>query len=453
MSKGRILIVDDEIKPRVLLARLLTGSGSGYEVVVCEKGSEVLSQLESKEFDLVISDIMMPEMNGLTLLKKIRKNHHDVLVIMVTAFGSIDSGIEATLAGAENYITKPYTEDQILITIGRAMEKKKILDENKRLCLKLERKFGTHNIVGADKQIKSVLKFIGKVTLNNANVLIEGETGTGKELVAKAIHYSGRRAGEAFVAVNLAAVPETLIESAIFGYSKGAFTGADKDTPGYFESANGGTLFLDEIGDLGQNMQVKLLRVLEDKSLKRVGCTIDIPINVRVISATNQDLKSMLATGKFRRDLYYRLNILSVTLPPLRERKNDIPLLVDYFLQKHRNLYKDDKTFSSNALKRMINYDWPGNVRELENKIIGMLVNSDDSTIEREELPPEISDFKLSIAVKDGTPKSFIALKENEKNYLIKVMAHVGGSQGEASEILGIHRTSLYRKLKKHSII
>ncbi|MCH8929289.1 MAG: sigma-54-dependent Fis family transcriptional regulator, partial [Candidatus Marinimicrobia bacterium] len=364
--KGKILFVDDDKGSRIIIPNLL--SEAGFQVTACESGDEAIIEFEKENYDLVLTDIRMPGLDGMSLLKSLKQKYPELIVVMITAFASIDSTVQAIKEGAEDYITKPYTEEDLIRRLEIVIEKKRILDENKRLQLELSAKYQMGNIIGVSSGMKDVYAWIERASKNNLNVAIYGETGTGKELVARAIHFTGGRADKKFVTVNCGSIPETLLESELFGYAKGAFTGATKDKIGLFESADQGTLFLDEIGDISKNVQVKLLRALEEGFIRRVGETKNRRVDIRIITATNKDLGSMIKEGSFREDLFYRLHVIPIYLPPLRLRKGDISLLIDHFLKKcGSEAGKTVNGFTSKAVDYLLSYFWPGNVRELEN--------------------------------------------------------------------------------------
>ena len=388
-NRANILIVDDEKSMRDSMQMLLRDS---YNVQVAKSGKEAIEIVKLHSIDLVLLDIRLPEIDGIEILKIIKSIDSDIEVIMVTAVIMVGKAVEAIRIGAYDYLTKPFDIDAIQERIGKALEKKKLQQENISLRQLIESDFQFEKIIGKSRAIRSVFKTINDVARSNATVLITGESGTGKELVARAIHNRSSRKPKLFVAVNCAAIPENLLESELFGHERGSFTGATERQIGKFEIANGGTLLLDEIGSLPLPMQAKLLRVIQQKEIERIGAGYPTPIDVRIISATNSNLRQDIKAYKFREDLYYRLNVIPIHLPPLRERKEDIPLLANHFLHNTtREFGKKIKSFKKDALTLLENYDWPGNIRELENLIERLVVLTKSEQINTEHLPPEIT--------------------------------------------------------------
>ena len=446
--KGKILFVDDDKGSRIIIPNLL--SEAGFQVTACESGDEAIIEFEKENYDLVLTDIRMPGLDGMSLLKSLKQKYPELIVVMITAFASIDSTVQAIKEGAEDYITKPYTEEDLIRRLEIVIEKKQILDENKRLQLELSAKYQMGNIIGVSSGMKDVYAWIERASKNNLNVAIYGETGTGKELVARAIHFTGGRADKKFVTVNCGSIPETLLESELFGYAKGAFTGATKDKIGLFESADQGTLFLDEIGDISKNVQVKLLRALEEGFIRRVGETKNRRVDIRIITATNKDLGSMIKEGSFREDLFYRLHVIPIYLPPLRLRKGDISLLIDHFLKKcGSEAGKTVNGFTSKAVDYLLSYFWPGNVRELENVIQRAIMLTEKPIISHLSLPPQVKDHAITDRRQD---KDLVRLADHEKDYLCRVLKEVKGNTSRAAEILGIQRSTLYSKLNRYKI-
>ncbi|MFC1646599.1 sigma-54-dependent transcriptional regulator [Candidatus Omnitrophota bacterium] len=457
-NNGRhILIVDDEPLIRRSLSELLTMEG--YSVSSASNGREALGLLKTYTADIVISDMKMPEMDGLQLLKEVKKNYPNIQVIMITGYGSIESAVEAMKEEAYDYITKPIIDNEIKIVIERLTRQKRIQEENIRLKQQLSasEKERFHEMVGKDEKMQKIYTLIEAITGTRATVLIHGESGTGKRLIAHAVHkYNELERGKPFVEVSCGALTETLLESELFGHVKGAFTGAIKDKMGRFELADGGSIFLDEIDAFSPVLQVKLLRVLQDGEFERVGDTKTIKIDVRVIAATNQNLEELITQGKFRKDLFYRLNVISIEVPPLRERKVDIPLLVEDFIKKH-TAHTNKKVFdlSDEATTILMNYDWPGNIRELENVIERAIILSKGPIITPDSFPEflEKTKEKAGPQTANGSLKLKDALKSPEKDLILKTLDSVKGNKSEASSILGINRTTLYKKMLRLGII
>lgn len=449
-SKGRILIVEDEKSMREVLKMLLE---EDYDVVTASDGLDGREYIERDIFDLVISDIKMPGLDGFGLLKIIKEISPDTLVIMVTAFGTNESAIEAMKLGAYDYINKPFNIDEIRLIVNKAIEKKRLSEQLKVLREKVEVDYALENIIGQSPGMQELFKLLPKIAQSNSNVLILGESGSGKELVANAVHNLSPRKGKNFVAINCAAFPEGLLESEIFGYVKGAFTGAMHNKQGLFELADNGSIFLDEIGEMPLNLQVKLLRVLENGTFRRLGGTTDIKVDVRIISATNKDLKEEVKAGKFREDLYYRINVFPIKIPPLRERKEDIPLLIEHFLKK---LSSTKKTITSDAMKLLMDYEWKGNVRELENIVerISLLTEKNEITVK--DLPAEITGYKTTI---EGIPvftdegvKLDSIIEDIEKKYILQALEKANGVKTEAAKLLNLTFRSFRHRLKKYGI-
>jgi two-component system response regulator PilR (NtrC family) len=384
-----ILIVDDDRNLRKMLAFVL--AKEGYRVEEAVNGVDALKKLKGRNFDLVISDIRMPDLNGIELLKKIKSHDQDLPVIMITAYATTNDAIEAMKLGAEDYIMKPFSLDELKIIITKSLHKKNIERENVQLKEKLSDKEKFENIVGADPKMHKIFELIDTIAQTDSTVLISGESGTGKELIARAIHSKCSRGSQKFISINCGALPENLLESELFGHKKGSFTDAYQDKEGLFEAANHGTLFLDEISEMSQKMQVKILRAIQEKVIRRVGGNQEIQVDVRIITATNRDLVESIERGEFRSDLYYRLNVISIKVPPLRERKEDIPILMQYFLQRYNKKFaKDIQGFEKKVLECFQNYNWPGNVRELENFIERGIALEKGQIISASSLPSEV---------------------------------------------------------------
>jgi len=446
MAVESILIVDDEPLIRELLSEVL--EKDGYQVVSVSNGHQALRKIRQNYFDVVITDVRMPEMDGITLLKKIKELSPATSVIVITAYGSIDDAVKAMKMGASDYLTKPIIPDQIKITIQKISRYQDLLRENQYLKWEVSSFYSGSELVGKSPAMKEVYGLIAKAAPVKSTVLIYGETGTGKELVARAIHYSSPRKKRPFVKVNCAALPEDLLESELFGYEKGAFTGAVERKEGRFELAHTGTILLDEISETSQNFQAKLLRVLQEEEFERVGGTKTIKVDVRVIATTNVDPKEAVEKGKLREDLYYRLNVIPIYLPPLRERKEDIPLLVEHFLKKYTpRVKKRVEGVSPDCLKAMKEYHWPGNVRELENAIQRAMVIS-----EKNYLQPE--DLFLNKVTKNQPSFSLenITLEEMEKRLIQQTLDKVRGNRTQAAEILGVSVRTIRNKVKKYGL-
>ncbi len=455
--KEKILILEDEPNMRKTLSSILTEEG--YISLETDKAKDGLKILSQENISLVVSDIKMPQMDGLQFLREVRSSGYDIPVILVTAYGSFDSAVEALRLGAYDYITKPFNPDAILYTIRRALEHRKLKEENIYLKEELEKKTGFEELVGDTKCMHEVYSLIEKVAESKVPVILRGESGTGKELVAHAIHKRSLRKDKNFVILNCGALPETLLESEIFGHEKGAFTGADKRKLGIFEIGDEGTIFLDEIGDLTLSIQMKLLRFLQSGEFIRVGGIAPIKVDVRIISATNQNLEKLIENNKFRSDLYYRINTVSINLPSLRERKDDIPLLIEHFLIKYS---KEDniplKKISKEVYNVLYKYQWPGNVRELENLIRAVLVLSRGNIVNLQDLPAVIRQESV-VTQEDGKnvssslEYSFKDIKEKaERDYLLSLLKKVEGNISKASKIAGFSRRHLYDKLKQYGI-
>jgi len=449
-DKSKILVIDDEPGIREFLEIML--HKSGYLVETVADGLKAIDKIESNLFDLAIVDIQMPVMNGIEVLKKINEKSPETSVIMITAYASHETAIEAMKLGAYDYITKPFKIDEIKLVIKNALEKKRLERENIRLKKELETKFGFGHIIGRSPELLRVFELIKRVSELNVNVFIVGESGTGKELVARAIHYSGTRRDGPFVAVNCGAIPETLIESELFGYKKGAFTGAMRDKKGISEIANGGTLFLDEIAELSRLLQVKLLRVIEEKKIRPLGGTETADIDVRIIVATNKNIEEEVAKGNFREDLFYRINVIKIALPPLRERREDIPLLAAHFFNKYsKEMGKDIRGISPKALGILGNFPYPGNVRELENIIARCVALETSDLIQAETLPnllggKDLLDLEASFSSNAGLDR---VLGNVEKQMIDNALKTTEGNKSEAAKLLGISLRSLRYRLEK----
>ncbi len=444
MALYRILVVDDEETQREMLGGFL--KKEGYSVSLADSGEEALKICQDKFFEVALIDLKMPGMDGIGLLSKLKEINPEIQVIVMTAYASIETAVEAMKQGAFNYVNKPVDLEELRITIKKALENQKILTENKYLKEQLNEKYKDLKIIGESKAIKEVLSTVARVAKSDSTVLIRGESGTGKELVARAIHALSDRDNQRFISLSCAAIPETLLESELFGYEKGAFTGATRRKEGRFELADSGTLFLDEIGDLSLETQVKLLRVIETQEFERLGGEETIKVDVRIISATNQDLEKKIKEKSFREDLYYRLNVISIFIPPLRERKEDILPLVDYFIQKsNQKTGKNIQGLTREAKDILFSYPWHGNIRELENVIERATVLSRGEAIDKSDLA------HLSFQRIDEI-SSTLLLKDLEKSHILKALEKTGGNLSQASELLGIHRNTLRLKMKEYQI-
>jgi DNA-binding NtrC family response regulator len=450
-TTAKVLVIEDDEVLRRLLIDVL--SDQGYQVESAETGEEGLDSMEGDVYDIILLDINLPGMDGMEVLRLAPARQPDAQVVMMTAFGTVDTAVEAMKQGAFDYINKPFSTDELILTIRRALEEQDLRREVARLRQKARGIDGHTQIVGKSPAIERVIDLIARVAPSRATVLITGETGTGKELVARAIHEASNRARGAFMPINCAAIPDNLLESELFGHMKGAFTGAIQNKKGLFEEASGGTVFLDEISTMSMSLQPKLLRVLQENVIMRVGGRQPIPINIRLIAATNVDLKKRVAAGEYREDLFYRLNVFPIEVPPLRDRHDDIPLLSNYFLQKFSELYSiEPPKLPARTLDRMMAYNWPGNVRELENFIErGVVLHaSGGSATIGFELPAETLERTDGANILDEAQKNHWTFEDLEREYIFRVLESVRWKKTEAAEILGIDRRTLYRKLKRY---
>jgi two-component system, NtrC family, nitrogen regulation response regulator GlnG len=469
-ENARILVADDEDSLRWVLEKGLRSAG--YDVTAVKDGDAAVRAFESESFDLVFVDVRMPGADGLTVLARLREGHPDALVVVMTAHGTMDTAIQAMQRGAYDYLAKPFDIDEVLLVAERALAASRLKQEVVRLKGGLQEVWEFGALIGRHPRMQDVYKTIGRIAASDVTVLLRGESGTGKELVARAIHHYSRRAGRPFIAVSCAAIPGTLLESELFGHERGAFTDAKERKLGKLELAHGGTFYLDEIGDMPLDLQAKLLRALQERTVERVGGQDTIRIDVRVLAATNRDLESLMKEGKFREDLYYRLNVVALNLPPLRERRRDIPLLVEHFLVKHAPEL-GERGVAPEALDRLVGHEWPGNVRELENVVQRAMVMATNGVILPEHLPIGPVSAAASVAV-DATLEDIIerkliecvrGLREHasanlyelmmglvEKPLLRAVLRETGGNQVRAAHILGINRNTLRKKLTEHGI-
>jgi len=448
----KILIVDDDPRMRKSLANLL--NREGYVITEAPGGKEATDHLGSDVFDLVIADLKMEPLSGLDLLRLVKQMSPDVEVILITAFGTIEVAVEAMRLGAFDFITKPFQVEEILLRVRNALEKHRLKEEVNQLRTEVKSAFGFEGIVGVSEEMRQVLTILPRVAQIDSTVLVTGESGTGKELIARAIHAASRRPHGPFVSVSCAALPENLLESELFGHVKGAFTGAIAARKGLLEEARGGTFFLDEIGDAPLPIQAKLLRVLEDRSIRRLGDNRSIQVDVRMVAATNRDLQSAMREKLFREDLFYRLNVVPIHVPPLRERGGDIPPLVAHFIEKyHGKIKKQVSGVSPQAMTLLMAYRWPGNVRELENVIQRMMVVAKGDTLDVQDFPPEISGKEVPREkAKDlkGMTRESAGLAE--KNLILDSLAKSGGNVTQAARSLGISRVTLQKKMKMYKL-
>jgi DNA-binding NtrC family response regulator len=449
MPAHRVLVVDDEANARHAIVTIL--GEEGYEVAEASNGEEALSRLAEFSPAVVLTDVRMPRMDGLTLLQRAREQGSDATFIMMTAFASVEAAVEAMRSGAENYLVKPLNADAVLVVLGKALEKRALRREAEELREQVRKKarFNQH-IIGDSPQLQSVFEVLRRAAATRATVLILGESGTGKELIAQALHQESPRRDKPFVKVHCAALSENLLESELFGHERGAFTGAVARKEGRFELADGGTLFLDEIGEISPSVQVKLLRVLQQREFERVGGTQTLKVDVRIVAATHRDLAAEVKAGRFREDLYYRLNVVAITLPPLRERKSDVPALVNHFIDKYDEAYgKEVRGLAPGTLQALLAYDWPGNIRELENAIERAVVLSPNTELTAEDLPPVLRGPRpLSASASSLIPGATLA--EIEREAILRTLEMVHGSTTRAAEILGISVRKVQYRLKEY---
>ncbi len=444
MKAYSILIVDDEYSVRNSLSEWFLEDG--LKVETAESGEVALKKMHTGEFDLILVDIKMPGMDGITLQKRIREINSQAVIIIMTAYASVETAVEALKLGAFDYITKPFDPDDLSRLVRNALKQKDLSDENLTLKEKISELAGMDEIIGKSEGMKRVFEMVETVADTDSTVLIRGESGTGKELVARAIHSRSKRRYFPIVAVNCGAIPETLLESELFGHEKGAFTGAQYRRKGKIELAGGGSLFLDEVGDISPKMQVDLLRVIENKKFNRLGGNEEIQIDFRLICATNKNLEKLVEEEKFREDLYYRINVFIICIPPLRERRSDIPDLAEHFVRKYsRSMSKPVKKISSGALELLMTYFWPGNVRELENAIERAMVIGKKSEITLEDLPLHINGDRQKM-------ENYTRLEDLEKQHIEKILSETGGNVTRTAGLLGIDRVTLYNKIKKFGI-
>jgi len=447
-----ILIVDDEASMLDFLSLLFVGEG--YEVETARSAEAARRALGAKRYDLVLCDILMPDGNGLDLLKEVKGADPNAAVIMMTAYTSTKSAIEAMKLGAYDYVSKPFDVEELKVVAQKALERAELADENVYLRRELEQKYTFNNIIGKSPRMQAIFALVDRVARTGSTILIHGESGTGKELIARAIHFASPRAGRRFLSINCGALPENLLESELFGHERGAFTGAVREKKGLFQEADRGTLFLDEIGEMTPTMQVKLLRALQEKVVRKVGGTSEEAVDVRIIAATNQELEQRIATGEFREDLYYRINVIPIHLPPLRQRREDIPLLVDFFLEKYsRQMETPPRQISVDAMKMLESYDWPGNVRELENLVERALALAHGETITTRDLPVHLLTSRRSASEVIEIPEEGLDLEAYLEQIRAQLMGEAlertGGVQTQAAELLGMSFRSFRYYAKK----
>lgn len=446
----KILVIDDEESMCNFMEIMLAKAGYNVDTVV--SAPEGVSMLKEKNYDLVIADLNMPEMSGIEVLKQIRSFKKDQDLVVMTAYASVETAIEAMKQGAADYITKPFKVDEIKLTIEKIINRRHLLIENDTLKKQLQGDNSFDNFIGTSEEVVKLKKLARRVASTDSTVLVLGESGTGKDLIAKAIHHHSPRCGGRFITINCAALPEQLLESELFGHKKGAFTGAIRDKEGLFKAADGGTFFLDEIGNTSLAIQVKLLGVLENKTITPVGETRPIEVDVRLIAATNSDLEDDVKTGRFRADLFYRLNVIPLPIPPLRERREDIELLTDHFIHKFcSKLNCAPKRISGEAAELLKAYHWPGNVRELENTIEQAVLLVRDETIQASDLPDKIQSPPPAGVVQEAQPSN-PTLESIEKAYIHFVMSQTDGKKAKAAKILGIDTSTLYRKIERYGL-
>ena len=446
----KILVIDDEESMCHFMEIMLTKQG--YQVDTAVSGKKAVSMARDRSYDLIIADLNMPEMSGIDVLREVRTFRADQELIVMTAYASVDTAIEAMKQGAVDYVTKPFKVDEIKLTIEKSLNRKKLVQENSNLKRQLQNDSAWGNFIGASESVVQLKKLAQRVASSDSTVLLRGESGTGKDLIAKAIHHHSERHAGPFITINCAALPENLLESELFGHKKGSFTGAIKDKDGLFKVADGGTFFLDEIGNTSTAIQVKLLRVLEDKKIIPVGETKSIEVDVRLIAATNADLEEEVKAGRFRADLFYRLNVIPILIPPLRDRTEDIDLLARHFISRFcSKLGTECKVLSPEARQLLLSYSWPGNVRELENTIERAVLLSRSKRLELADFPDRLLHTPKTGPVQAGHPVT-PTLESIEKAYIHYVMSQTEGKKAEAARILGIDASTLYRKIRRYDL-
>jgi DNA-binding NtrC family response regulator len=450
---AKIIIIDDE--PAMVEVIVTLCRDKGHQVFPFSSAAKAVEKLDEIEPQIVITDVKMETMSGFDVLRHVREHHRQTLVILITAYASVDTAIEAMKMGAHGYVPKPFKIDELQMTVQRALDYQSTMRENTYLRKELKNKYKFENIVGASEKMQKVYNLINKVADTDSTVLIQGESGTGKELVARGLHFNSNRQHHPFVAINCSALPENLLESELFGHKKGAFTGAVADKQGLFEEANLGTIFLDEVNSMATSLQTKLLRVLQEREVRRVGENKSIPVNVRVVGATNEPLQDKISEGSFREDLYYRLAVIPLEIPPLRERLEDVPLLVNHFLQKQASLTGTEaKKIDPQAIELLSQYNYPGNVRELENAIERACALCDNDLILPGDLPPQIVDFNREESGRKSRDRMPVGqsldefIQQQERKYIEATLAQYKNSRERAASVLGISMATLYRKLE-----
>ncbi len=451
MTKPSVLVVEDEELMRSILRQLLTDSG--YRVFTADSAETALEIFAENDVDVTLTDIKMAGRDGIELLDQIKTINDESVVIIMTAYSSVDSAVAALRKGAYDYITKPFVNEDLLQTLKNAIRQRELFRENRALRRELNKQYTFSEIIGKSDSLQKVFELVEKVADTNANVLIQGESGTGKELIARAIHFNSSRSSKPFLAVNCGALPESLLESELFGHTKGSFTGAVADKKGLFRSASGGTIFLDEIGEMPLALQVRLLRAIQEHEVTPIGSSVPVRFDARMIAATNKNLETEVAENRFREDLFYRLNVVEITLPPLRERREDIPLLIKHFVARSaRNQKAPEKSVSPPAMSALVNHAWEGNVRELENAIERAFILSGDE-IGIDSLPPKIvTNAAQAYEIRDMDGFR-LTLEEMERRYVLEILRTVDQDKAQAANILGIDLSTLYRKLKRYEEI
>jgi DNA-binding NtrC family response regulator len=464
VTKGKVLVIDDELDIREGLELLLMSEG--YAVEMAQNGTEGLQRLEHQGYDLVLLDLMMPDLSGMDVLREVRARDQETPIFMITAYGSVEAAVDALKLGANDYFSKPWDNEKLIIEIARMIDRRRLADENTQLKRALKQRYSFPNIIGKSERMVRLLDLVAQVAPSRSTILITGETGTGKELVAKAIHANSARADQMFVAVNSGSLPPELLESTLFGHIKGAFTSAIQSKKGYFEVADRGTIFFDEIGTIGAETQIKLLRVIQEKEFTPLGATEPIKVDVRIVAATNADLHQLVREGKFREDLYYRLNVINIVLPPLRERKEDIPPLVDHFFTyycRENAKFLDSSgrsllRFQPDALQVLMEHNWPGNVRELENVVERAVVLASEQLVPLEVLPDALLQANgVRLNRGEGTPlpadaSLFEIVNDYERKIIVEKLEQCGWSQTEAAETLHVPLSTLNQKIKRLDI-
>jgi DNA-binding NtrC family response regulator len=449
LLEKRILVVDDDSLMKDFLKETL--SRSDYMVDLASSGDEALDKLKQREYDVIVSDIRMPKLGGMELLKAAKENSPDIKVVMMTAYGTVENAVEAMKLGAFDYIMKPFSADEIELVVRNAFEYKKLLVENRMLKTEVAGKYRFQNIIGKSPQMQKIFEMVDMIADSRSSIFLAGESGTGKELIAKAIHYNSPRKDGPFIKINCAALPEGLVESELFGHEKGAFTGAIRQTRGRFEMADGGTLLLDEISEIPPGLQAKLLRVLQEREFERVGSGFPIQVDVRIISTSNKNLEEEIKKGKFREDLFFRLNVIPIHFAPLRERKEDIPLLAEHFLQKYnQENNKSVEGISEKVYQLFMDYHWPGNVRELENYIERAVVTTKNKILTPADFPPDL--FFKKAEYDDSGLKVGCTIADMEKSLILKTLDAYAGNKTKAAEVLGVSSRTLRNKLKEYGV-